>query len=214
VTSDRPPATLAAHFLIREEYAMTRFVRELGYLTVGLATSIVSFGLVVGGLIASIVLAPFLVGFPVSAAVARVVRGVADVDRRNARLLIGRPLRGDYRSTTGRGFVEWVSSTLGDRQTWRDLSWSTLHSLTGFAFGVAALTMIAVVVGVATLPFWYWSVPNPDVIGLWHSNTLPKALAVVPFAIPALLAAMGVTKLMAAIDVRLATVLLDRRDYR
>jgi hypothetical protein len=25
---------------------------------------------------------------------------------------------------------------------------------------------------------------------------------------------MGVTKLMAAIDVRLATVLLDRRDYR
>jgi hypothetical protein len=193
---------------------MNRFVRELSYLTVGLATSILSFGVVVGGLIASIVLAPFVVGFPVSAAVARVVRGVADVDRWNARLLLDRPLRGHYRSTARRGVVQWISSTLGDRQTWRDLTWSTLHALTGFAFGVAALTMIAVVVGLATLPFWYWSVPNPDVIGLWHSNTLPKALAVVPFAIPALAAAIGFTKLMATIDLRLAVVLLDRPNYR
>jgi hypothetical protein len=189
---------------------MTRFVRELSYLTVGLATSIASFGVVVGGVIASIVLAPFVVGFPVSAAVARVVRGVADIDRWNARLLLGRPLRGHYRSTTRLGVVQWVRSTLRDRQTWCDLGWSTLHSVSGFAFGVAALTMIAVVLGLVTLPLWYWSVPNPDVVGLWHSNTLPKALAVMPFAIPALLAAMGFTKLMAAIDLRLAVVLLDQ----
>jgi hypothetical protein len=186
--------------------------RELAYLTVGLATSIVSFGVVVGGVIASIVLAPLVVGFPLTAGFARVVRAVADIDRWNARLLLGHPLRGHYRSTTRRGIVHWVRSTLFDRQTWRDLSWSTLHSLIGFALGVAALTMIAVVLGVATLPFWYWSVPNPDVIGLWHSNTLPKALAVVPFAIPALLAAVGLIKLMAAIELRLAVALLDGRE--
>lgn len=74
--------------------------------------------------------------------------------------------------------------------------------------------MLAVVLGLGTLPLWYWSIPNPDVIGLWHSNTLPKALAVVPFAIPALLAAMGFTKVMATVELRLAVVLLDRRDHQ
>jgi hypothetical protein len=185
-----------------------RFVRELSYLTVGLATSIVSFGVVVGGVIASIVLAPFVIGLPVSAAFARVLRGIADIDRWNAQHLVGRPLRGLYRSTTHLGIVHWVRSTLLDGQTWRDLGWSTLHSLIGFTFGVAALTMVAVVVGLVTLPFWYWSVPNPDVIGLWHSNTLPKALAVVPFAIPALLVTMGAIKLMATVELRLAVSLL------
>ncbi len=58
------------------------------------------------------------------------------------------------------------------------------------------------------------SVPSPDVVGLWHANTLPKALAVVPFAISAWLVTIGCIKLMATLELRLASVLLAWREPR
>jgi hypothetical protein len=187
-----------------------RFCRELAYLTVGLVTSVVSFGVVLGGMLTSLVLAPLVVGGPVFAAVARVMRAVVDVDRWNAQLLLGHPLRGSYRSTTRLGVRTWVKSTFVDPQTWRDLGWSTLHSVVGFAFGVVALTGAAVVIALVTVPIWYWSVPSSNVIGLWHTNTLPKAFAVVPFAIPALIVTVGAVRAMAAGELRLATMMLHR----
>jgi hypothetical protein len=74
------------------------------------------------------------------------------------------------------------------------------------------VTGIGVVLALLTVPIWYWSVPSANVIGLWHTDTLPKALAVVPFAIPALLATFCVVRLMASAELHLATALLDRRE--
>ena len=60
-------------------------------------------------------------------------------------------------------------NTLRDPQVWRDLAWLITHSVLGFAFGVAALVAgRRASSGSATLPLWYWSIPDGVDFGLWN----------------------------------------------
>jgi hypothetical protein len=187
---------------------LARAGRDTAYLTIGLATSILAFGVWVAGLTLSLTLAVFIVGLPAILLTAIAFRWTADLDRRNAALVRGGALRGRYRDHRGQRFLARVGSALADPQTWKDLAWLVLHSVLGFAFGVAAASLVATVLGMATLPLWYWAIPDGFELGLWTVDTLPEALASMLLAIPAAAIAIGLLRAMALGECGLAEALL------
>ncbi len=181
---------------------------DAAYLTIGLATSVLAFTVLVVGLSVTLSLAVFIVGLPLIALCAFVFRWTAELDRRNAALVLGAPLRGRYRERSGDHFLSRLFSPLRDPQTWRDLAWLVLHSLIGFAFGTAALTAIGVVVAGLTMPAWYWAIPGGPDFGVWNIDTFPKALAVMGASILLAAVTAGLLRLMAFGESWLAAALL------
>ena len=164
---------------------LARSARETAYLTAGLLTSIVAFTVWVTAVTLSLSLAVFIVGLPVMLASAVVFRSTAELDRRNASFLLGRPVRGRYQDHRADTLLGRLRATFADRQTWRDFGWLSVHSIVGFAFGTIALTLVVGVLGLATLPIWYWSIPDGGVdFGLWRVGNLPLAIASAFLAIP------------------------------
>jgi signal transduction histidine kinase len=185
--------------------------RDTGYLGLGLLTSSLAGMVWVTGLSLSLSLVIFIVGLPVIVGSAYVFRWTAELDRRNTAWFLRRAVRGRYREP-GRGLKGLLSSTLADGQTWRDLVWLVLHSFIGVAFGCAALGLVALVAGVATLPAWYWSLPNGADVGIWNADGLGEAFALALLAVP--LAVMTVVALrgMAIAESALAESLLGGHD--
>jgi hypothetical protein len=184
--------------------------RDAAFLAIGLLTSVVAFGVWIAGVTLTLSLALFLAGLPVFIATAYVFRWTTELDRRNAALVTGRTLRGRYRTSEEPGFWALLKTRASDPRTWKDLAWLVLHSVLGFAFGVAAVTLIAVVIGTLFLPVWYWALPEGGVdFGLWMADTLPEAAATALLAIPAGLATIGVMRVMAKAESALAVALLD-----
>src|SRR3954452_21287570 len=117
--------------------APIRIARDVTYLIFGLATSVLAFGVWVAALTLSLTFAILIVGIPVIIGSAYVMRWTAELDRQNAALVFGRPVRGHYRSHHGHSIGTRVLNTLRDPQVWRHLGWLITHSVVGFAFGVA-----------------------------------------------------------------------------
>src|SRR5215207_8575323 len=120
-----------------------RAARDALYLTIGLGTSILAMALWIAALSLSLSLALFVIGLPVMLCSAMAFRWATDLDRRNAALVLGRPLTGRYDDHGGGQFLTRLSATLRDRQTWRDLQWLIVHSVVGLAFGSIAIGLVA-----------------------------------------------------------------------
>jgi signal transduction histidine kinase len=182
--------------------------RDLAFLTVGFATSIVAAIVWIAGVSAIASLAVFVIGIPAFIAAAWAFRWAVNLDRRNAARILGRAPRGEYSDLARRGIISRFGVVATDPQTWRDLLWLLLHSVVGFAFGIAAWTLIACVVGYALAPAWIWALPDGSDFGVWHVDTVPESFALVPLAIP--LAAITVLAMrgMAIGEARLAGWLL------
>jgi hypothetical protein len=164
---------------------LARAARETVYLTAGLLTSIVAFSVWIAGVTLSLTLAVFIVGLPIMLLTAVAFRWTAELDRRNASFLLGRRVRGRYQDHRADTLPGRLRATFADRQTWRDLGWLSVHSVVGFTFGTIALTLVVSVLGLATLPIWYWAIPDGGVdFGLWHAHSLPLAIASAFLAIP------------------------------
>ena len=71
-----------------------RTARDIAYLSLGLLTSIVAIAVWIAALSLSLSLAILIVGLPVIIGSAYVMRWTAELDRRNAALVFGRPVRG------------------------------------------------------------------------------------------------------------------------
>jgi signal transduction histidine kinase len=178
------------------------------YLTIGLGTSIIAFVLWVTAVSVSLSLLVFIVGLPVIMLSAIAFRWCADLDRRNAALVLGRRLHGPYRDHGGDRFLARFSSTVRDPQTWKDLLWLIVHSVLGFGFGVAAVTAIAQIVAVAVMPLWYWAVPEGVDWGIFNIDSLWEALLVAPLAIPLAGVTIVLLRAMAVVQAKLAEWLL------
>jgi hypothetical protein len=173
---------------------LARAARETVYLTTGLLTSIVALSVWIAGVTLSLTLAVFIVGLPIMLLTAAAFRWTAELDRRNASFLLGRRVRGRYQDHRADTLPGRLKAVFNDPQTWRDFSWLSVHPFIGFAFGTVAVTLVASVLGLATLPIWYWAIPDGGVdFGLWHADTLPLAIASAFLAIP--LAAVTVAAL-------------------
>jgi signal transduction histidine kinase len=187
---------------------VTQAARDATYLAIGLATSVLALTVWVAGVSVSASLAVFVVGLPAFVGAAIAFRWVAELDRRNAAVVLGRPLAAGYREHRGPGLLARVRKTARDPQTWRDLAWLVLHSVLGLAFGSLAVALVAQLLGVAVLPLWYWAVPDGVDVGIWTIDTLPKALAAMWLAFPLAVVTIGLLRGMAATEARLARALL------
>jgi hypothetical protein len=190
---------------------LLRSGRDTAYLTVGLATSVVAFGVWVTMLTLSLSLAVFMIGLPVMLASAVAFRWTADLDRWNASFYLGRRVCGRYRDHRAGTLLGRLAATARDPQTWRDLGWLVAHSFVGFAFGVVAVTLVACVIGIAALPLWYWSIPDGLQFGLWTVDSLPLALISAPLALPLAVVTYVLLRWMALTEALMATSLLGPR---
>jgi hypothetical protein len=190
--------------------ALDRTARDAAYLTLGLLTSVLAFSVWVAAVTLSLTLAILIVGLPVIIGSAYVMRWTAELDRQNAALVFGRPVRGAYRSHRGGSLGTRLLNTVRDPQVWRDLAWLITHSIVGFAFGVIALSLVASVGALATLPLWYWSIPGGAEFGLWDAASLPLAFASALLAIPLAFVTVWVMRGMAKLHASLAVELLGR----
>jgi hypothetical protein len=184
---------------------------DVAYLTLALLTSILAFAVWVTALSVTLSLAVFVVGIPVALGAAYVMRWTAELDRQNAALVFGRPVRGRYRDHRRATFLGRVRATLGDPQVWRDLAWLVTHSIVGFVFGVVALTLVGTVLGLAAAPLWYWSVPDGIELGIYNADSLPWALVTSALAVPLGIITVYTLRFMARFHASLAVELLGRR---
>ncbi|MEA2218493.1 MAG: hypothetical protein QOJ35_1119 [Solirubrobacteraceae bacterium] len=191
--------------------ALVRAARETAYLAIGLVTSSLALTVWVVGVSLSLSMIVLVVGLPVAAGTVIAFRWTAELDRRNAAWLLGRPVRARYREL-GRGLRGLLGSTLGDPQAWRDLVWLVLHSVLGFVFGCLALGAVLSVAGLATLPAWYWSLPAGADFGIWRADTLGRAFAAMTLAVPAALLTVALLRAMARVESALAVGLLGGDD--
>jgi hypothetical protein len=191
--------------------AFDRTARDVAYLTLTLLTSIVAFAVWVTALTVSLTFAVLIIGIPVVIGSAFVLRWTAELDRRNAALVFGRPVRGRYRSHRASSLGRRVLAVLRDPQVWRDLGWLITHSIVGFAFGVLALSLIAGVLELATLPLWFWALPDGQQFGLYDADTLPEAVGSAFLALPLAFVTVWLLRGMAKVHASLVVEFLGRR---
>jgi hypothetical protein len=190
--------------------SLDRTARDAAYLTCTLLTSIVAFVVWVTAVTLSLSLGILIIGLPIVLGSVFVMRWTAELDRQNAALVFGRPVRGHYRPQRRNGLFTRVFATLRDPQVWRDLAWLITHSVVGFAFGVIAISLIATVLGTAALPLWYWALPDGYDIGIWNIDTLLEAVAAAWLALPLGFITVWVLRGMAKFHASLAVELLGR----
>jgi hypothetical protein len=125
------------------------------YLTVYLFTGTFLFCVALTAALTGAAFAVTLAGLPVLVAVAATIRWCADVERTRLRP----PYRvvGGYREAAGDGVLATVRTRWRDPATWRDIAyligmWAPLCVL-----DVTVLAIWLVLLGMITLPVWYWA---------------------------------------------------------
>src|SRR5689334_2645619 len=98
--------------------SLNRTARDTAYLTCTLLTSVAAFVVWVTALTLSLTFGILIIGLPVVLGSVYVMRWTAELDRQNAALVFGRPVRGHYRSHGATGLFARVFKTLRDPQVW------------------------------------------------------------------------------------------------
>ncbi|MDA0170868.1 sensor domain-containing protein [Solirubrobacter taibaiensis] len=190
--------------------SLDRTARDAAYLTCTLLTSIAAFAVWVTAVTLSLTLGILIIGLPIVLGAVYVMRWTAELDRQNAALVFGRPVRGHYRTYRSTGLFTRVFKTLRDPQVWRDLAWLITHSVLGFAFGVIAVSLVVSTLGTATLPLWYWALPDGYDLGIYNVDTLIEAVLTAWLFIPLGFITVWVLRGMAKFHASLAVELLGR----
>ena len=190
--------------------SLNRIARDTAYLLIGFVTSIVALTVWTLAVSLSLSFAVLIIGLPVIVGAAFVMRWTAELDRQNAALVFGRPVRGAYRSYRTGSFLGRVWAVVRDPQVWRDLAWLITHSVLGLAFGTLAISLVGATLGLATLPLWYWSIPGGVDWGIWNIHSLPWAIVSAFVAVPAGFITAWVLRGMAKLHASLVVELLGR----
>jgi hypothetical protein len=155
VVSAPPPRRSALRYPVSRQFG-----RDLAYMAVTLATSVLAFTVLVTGFSVAVSFAVLIVGIPVVIGVAYVNRGLTSMQRRLSGWLLGEPITPLYRTPDDGRLLPRLMTVLTDPQTWRDMAWMAFDSIVGFTLSVVGLTIWGVVFGSLTLPAWWWTMPN------------------------------------------------------
>jgi hypothetical protein len=136
--------------------------RDLLYVLVVLAASIVEFAVWATGVSLSASLLVLIIGALVWLATALTFRFAAGVDRRTAGWYRRRPIRGHYRRPGDLALLSRVRVVTTDPRTWKDLGWLVVNSTVGFLIATAALTVTGLAIVYVTMPLWWWAINDPS----------------------------------------------------
>ncbi|GIH19726.1 sensor histidine kinase [Rugosimonospora africana] len=156
---------------------MARAARSARYLLAGGLSATVA-ALVLAGLVGSAVLSLVGIGVPVLAWVLRMVRSLADGQRRSAGRLLGAAIPQGAPPDSGSVVVR-LRAALRDPATPRELAWLVLHAAVGLpaALCVPALCVLAVG-GLSTPLFWWVAAPEAPMTFFIPITSWSRALAV------------------------------------
>jgi signal transduction histidine kinase len=158
--------------------APARWGRELAFHGAGLVTSVVGFTLWVTGVSVTLSLAITVIGLLTALAFFWTFRWFARVERRRAALVLPAPIPERYRrGQPGASWFARLRAAAADPATWKDFAWTGICGVLGFAISLAAIVLWGVVLGLVTLPIWYWSLPEPVELGLYDVHNLGLAFA-------------------------------------
>ncbi|HTU94606.1 MAG TPA: sensor domain-containing protein [Solirubrobacteraceae bacterium] len=146
----------------RSHSIFTAAGRDLAYLLVVLATSVVEFAVWVTGVSVSASLLVLVIGVVVWLATAWTFRWAAGVDRRTAGWYRRRPIRADYREPIDGTWLVRARTVTTDPRTWKDLGWLIINSTVGFVLATTALTVTTLVISYLTMPLWWWAINDPS----------------------------------------------------
>jgi signal transduction histidine kinase len=126
------------------------------YLLSGLPLGVAYLVLLVSGYATALGLTITLVGIPMLLGMAYLVIGIAGLERRLARVLLGvevvaarRPLRG--------GLLARLGGWMRDGAAWRELAYAALRATLGVAIGIGVATALSVVLQLVAYPTYYWA---------------------------------------------------------
>jgi signal transduction histidine kinase len=140
----------------------TRLGLDTAYLLLGLPAGIIAFSVVISGWATALGLAITLIGLPIAMATIVVSRGMANVERRRAALVLGGPVRARYRPITTGKILDRLKALFADTQTWKDLGWHLLLLPVGIVGFTVAVCCWAWTVACLTAPLWF-SIPTDPV---------------------------------------------------
>ena len=167
VVSTAAPHTLTA-----------RWSRDLLFHVAGGLTACVGLTLWVTGIALSVSLAITYFGLALALGTLLACRWFARVERRRAGIVLGAPIAERYAPLEQPRWTSRLYSLIGDPTTWRDFAWTGLSGLVGMTLSWLALTVWGLVLGLVTLPAWYWALPAGADLGIFNADTLPLALVV------------------------------------
>jgi signal transduction histidine kinase len=141
---------------------------------------------------------------------AAVIRGAAWVEASLARSLLHidvyPPREPLVKQTLWRKTFGW----LADPAMWRAQAYLGFRAIAGFGIGTLLGIAFGVSLGALLAPFWYWAPHGGIDIGIWHVDTLPKALLAVLAGVVGFLISMLLTRLFAQLNREVARGSFER----
>lgn len=131
------------------------------YLTLSLPVGVAAFSIVVTGLGLAAGLAITLAGIPILLATLLIARGIAELERRRAGLVLEERIHGREQRLDG-GLWQRTKTIAADGASWRDTAWSLLMLPIGVAGFTAVVTLWSVALGMLTSPAWLWATNDGD----------------------------------------------------
>jgi signal transduction histidine kinase len=154
-----------------------RWARDFAFHSVGLVMSVIGFTLWVTAVSVTLSLLIFVIGLFVALASFYLFRLFARVERRRAALVQPEPIPEHYRDPpAGSGWFERLKAVVKDPASWKDFAWTLICGTLGFAISTIVVTVWGLVLGLVTLPAWYWALPDTANVGIYEVDNLPLAL--------------------------------------
>jgi signal transduction histidine kinase len=159
----------------------SRWGRDLLFNLAGLLTATIALVLWTIGCIVSLVLAITYVGLFAGLGTLLAMRWLARIERRRAGIVLGgEPIEERYRplSDEPRSYATRLHELVGEATTWRDFAWSAAWGWIGPMSAGLAVGLWIGVLGLVSLPAWYWAIPGGiELGGDFAIDTFALALA-------------------------------------
>jgi len=153
----------------------TLWSRDLLFHGAGVLTTNIGLSLWVTGVALSLTLAITYFGLIIALGLLLGCRWFARVERRRAGIVLGAPIAEYYAPLQDARWSARLHMLIGEATTWRDFAWTGLSGVIGMTLSSIALTLWGLVLGLVTLPAWYWALPDGAELGILNIDTLALA---------------------------------------